>query len=83
MTSKTQMCGGGIKKHRAFRICLTLNYYQFKIHRYNYRSTYLNSMVTTNKKPTTGAQKQERKKHKYDTKENHQTTKEETKGRRK
>ena len=34
----------------------------------------MNFMVTTNQKPTIDIQKLERKKHKHNTKENHQTT---------
>ena len=32
--------------------CLNLYDYQFKAIRYNYRSIYMNPMVTTNQKPT-------------------------------
>ena len=35
-----------------FRICLNLNDYQLKTHRYSYRSTYVNLIVTTNQEPT-------------------------------
>lgn len=36
----------------SLRICLNLNDYQLKIHRYSYRSTYVNLTVTTNQEPT-------------------------------
>lgn len=36
----------------SLRICLNLNDYQLKIHRYSYRSTYVNLTVTTNEEPT-------------------------------
>ena len=39
----------------------------------------MNSMVTTNQKPTIDIQKLESKEHKHNTKENHQTTQEKTK----
>ena len=64
-------------------MCLNLSDYQFKTSKYNYRSTYMNSTVRANQKPTIGTQKLQRKKHKHNTKENHQTTREETKRRRK
>lgn len=35
-----------------FRLCLNLNDNQFEISRYSQRSTYMNSMVTTNRKST-------------------------------
>ena len=40
----------GVKKCRSFRMCLNLNDYQFKTNRYNYRSTHINPMVTTDEK---------------------------------
>ena len=43
----------------------------------------MNHMVTTNQKPTKDTQKLERKELKHTTKENNQTTREETKRRRK
>ena len=63
--------------------CLNLNDYKFKTSRYNYRSTYMKPMVTTNQKPTIDTQKLLRKEHKHNSKENQQTTKQETKRRRK
>ena len=69
----------GSKKYRHFRIFWNLNEYQFKSSRY--RPTYMNPMVTTNQKSTIDMQKLKRKKHKHTTKENYQTTKEETKRR--
>ena len=51
-------------------MCLNFNDYQFKICRY--KSTYINSTVTTNEKPI-DSQKLERKEHKQTTKENQQT----------
>ena len=59
--------------------CLILKDYLFKTSRYNYTSTYINPMITTNQKPSTNTQKLERKEYKLTTKENHQTTKQETK----
>ena len=51
---------------------LNLKDYLFKTNRYSYRPTYMmNSMVTTNQKPTIDTQKQDRKEHKHITKENH------------
>ena len=38
-------------------MCLNLYDYQFKASRYSYRSTYLNSMVTTNQKLKIESQK--------------------------
>ena len=58
-------------------MCLNLNDYQFKTSRYNYESTYMDPMVTTNQKPTIDTQKTKRKEHRNTTKENHQTTREE------
>ena len=43
----------------------------------------MNFMEMTNQKPTIDTQKLERKEHKHSTKENHQTTREETKRRKK
>ena len=54
-------------------MCLNLNDYQFKSSRFNYRSTYVNQMVTTNQKPTIGTERKEKKKRNQTTKENHQT----------
>ena len=43
-------------------MCLNLNDYQFETSTYSYRSTYMNSMVTTNRYTTTlDIQKLERK----------------------
>ena len=44
---------------------------------------YVNAVVTTNQKPIIDTQKLERKGNKHTTNENHQTIREETKGRRK
>ena len=49
----------------------------FKTSRYSYRLTYMNSMVTINQNPTIDTQKQERKEHKHNSKNIHQTTREE------
>ena len=62
-------------------MCLNINDYQFKTSRYSYRSTYMNPMTTTNRKPTIDTQKLKRKEQEH-TKEYHQTTGEETKRRR-
>ena len=62
-------------------MCLNLNDYQFKTSKYNYGSTYMNPVVTTNQKPTTDTQKTKRKQPKQTTKENCQTTMGETKRR--
>ena len=67
------------KNCTSFRMCLNLNDYQFKTSRYSYRSTYVNSMVTANQKPTIDTQKTREK----GTQANHQTKREETKRRRK
>ena len=61
---------------------LNLNDSKFKISTYSYRSTYMNSKVTTNQKPTMDTQKEERKELKHNTKENHQITREEKKRRK-
>ena len=50
MTSKTQNGHSGNKKCSSLRMCLNLNDYQFKTSRYSYKSTYINSMITTNQK---------------------------------
>ena len=42
----------------------------------------MNPMITTNEKPTIDTQRLKRKEHKHNTKENHQTTREDTKRRR-
>ena len=56
---KNTKCGGkGVKKCRFFRMYLNLNDSQFKSSRYNYGSTYINLMVTTNQKPTIDTQNQ-------------------------
>ena len=59
-----------------------MNDFQFKENRYSYGSTYLNSMVSTNRKYTIHSQKTKRKELKHTTKENHQTTKGKTTTRR-
>ena len=52
-------------------MCLNLNDYQFKSHRYNYGSVYLNPMVTTNHgNHGKDTQKPKRKEPKHSTKEN-------------
>ena len=76
MTPKAQKVGEGSKKYRSFRMCLNLKDYLFKTSRY--RSTY---MVTTNQKPTIDTQKLER--NTSAPVKNHQTTRKETKRRRK
>ena len=50
MTSKHKTCKGGLKS-RYLRMCLNLNDYKFKTGRYVYRSTYMNSMGSTNQNP--------------------------------
>ena len=63
-------------------MCLNLNDYQFKSHRYNYGSVYLNPMVTTNHgNHGKDTQKPKRKEPKHSTKENDQITMGETKRR--
>ena len=56
MTSKHKTCKGGLKS-RYLRMCLNLNDYKFKTGRYVYRSTYMNSMVSTNQNPQLYTQK--------------------------
>ena len=57
-------------KCRSFRINVNLNDYQFKTSESSYRSTYMNSVVTTSQKSTTHTQKPERKEYNHTTKEN-------------
>ena len=76
MTSKTQNKGEGSKHYRSFIMCLNLNDYKFKTSRHSYRSTYINSMVTTNQKPTVDTQKLQRQEHKLTTKEKPSTHRE-------
>ena len=64
---------------RVSRVCLNFKDYVFKTTRCSFRSTYMNSIETTNQKPTIVVQKLKRKNHKHTTKENHQTTRKETK----
>ena len=45
-------------------------------------SQYMNHMLSINQKPAIDTQKLKRKEHKHPTKENHETTREETKRRR-
>ena len=45
------------KKCRSSRTHLNLNAFQFKLSRYNFGSTYMNPMVTTEKKLTKDTQK--------------------------
>ena len=73
MTLKTQNVAEN-KKYKYFRLWLHLNDYQFKT-KYNYRSTYMNPITTTNQKPTIDTQKLKRKGHKNTTKETHHITK--------
>ena len=47
-------------KCRSFRIHVNLNDYQFKT-KYNYRSTYMNPITTTNQKPTIDTYTQKKK----------------------
>ena len=54
---------------------MNLNEYQFKTSQYNYGSAYMNPMAITNQKPTIKLKTREDK---HTTKENHQTTREET-----
>ena len=60
-------------------MCLNLDNFQFKPSRCSCSLIYVNPTVTTNQKPIIDTQKWERKKQNYTTKENHQTTREETK----
>ena len=78
MSSKTQNVWEGRKIFRSSRMCMNLNDSQFKTSRYSYRSTHMNSMVTTNQKPTIDTQKQKIKVHKYTTREKSSTQREET-----
>ena len=48
------------KKFRSFRKHLNLNGYQFIASKYNYGSTYMNLMGTTNQKPTIDTQKNQK-----------------------
>lgn len=54
-------------------------HYKSKANRYKKWLTYLKNRVTTNQKHTINSQKPGKREHKYNTKENHQTTKGETK----
>ena len=63
-----------------FKMCLNLENYQIKTSIYNYTSTYMDPTVSTNQKPTIDMQKLNRKEHKH--KENDQTRREETTGRK-
>ena len=49
---------------------MNLNDYQFKTSESSYRSTYMNSVVTTSQKSTTHPQKPESKEYSHTTKEN-------------
>ena len=71
--------GGRGVKNRSFRKYLKLNDYQFKTNRYRYRSTCMNSIIIINQKLTIDTQNLKRNEHKDTIKENHQTTREETK----
>ena len=51
--------GGG--ECRSLRMFLGLNDYKLKTSRYNYRSTYMNHMVTTSQKPTIDITKTKKK----------------------
>ena len=63
--------GEGNKQYRSFRMCLNLNDYQYKSSRYNYGSTYMNHIVTTNQKHTiTTHTKTQRKELKHTKEEN-------------
>ena len=62
---------------------LSLYDYQSKVSRDRKELAYLKNRVTTNQKHTTDSQKPERREHKYNTRENHQTTKGKTKRKRK
>ena len=77
MTPKHKMCVGMSKKCRAFRMCVNLNDCQFKTNKISYRPT----SWFTDQKPTIDTQNLERKEPKNNTKENHQTTREEEKNR--
>ena len=56
MASKTKRISG---RNVDVLVCFNLNDYKFKTSRYSYRSTYINSMVTTNQNPTIDTQKLE------------------------
>ena len=61
------------------RMCLSLYDYQSKASRDRKGLTYLKNRTTTNQKHTIDLWKPKRREHKYNTKENHQTTKGKTK----
>ena len=54
------------------RTCLSLSDYQSKAGRYRKGLTYLKNRATTNQKHTIDSQKQKRRKHKHNAKENQQ-----------
>ena len=64
-------------------MCLSLYDYLSKASRYRKGLTYLRNRTIANQKHTTDSQKTKRREHKYNTKENHQTTKGKTKRKRK
>ena len=60
-------------------MCLNLNDCQFKTSGYSYQSTYMNLMVTTNKKPSIDTPKLGKKEHKHSANENCHATRKKTK----
>ena len=64
-------------------MCLSLYDYRSKASRYTMGLTYLKNRVTTNQKHKTDSQKPKRREHKYNTKENYQTTRGKTTRKRK
>ena len=62
------------KQCKSFRTYWSCNGCQCETSIYSYRSTYMNSIVTTNQKLTVDTQKLEKKEQKNTTKGNHQTT---------
>ena len=56
-TTKPKYVGRGSEKYRLFAIYLNLNDYQIKTSKYGCMLTYMNCMITTNKKPTIDTQK--------------------------
>ena len=66
-----------------FSMCSNLSCYQLKVDSYIYRLLYVNYMVSTKQKLTADTQKIMRKESKHNTKEQHQTTREWSKRRRK
>ena len=70
MTSKHKKMDEGSKKHRSFRMCLSLNREQFKTSRVTGQHIRSHIYVITNRRPIIDTQNQ-KEKYKYTTKENH------------